>query len=183
MYDACVLYPAPLRDLLVLLGLCGLYRARWSTDVQEEWKRNLLKNRPDLRPELLTRTCELMDLAIPDAAVTGYDELVPSLDLPDCDDRHVLAAAIRGNAQVIVTFNLKDFPDSVLGGFDIEALHPDDFICDLWDLDRAAVLSCVQKQRRRLKKPPMEAMQYLDMMSRQGLPQIVKALRPYISII
>lgn len=111
VYDACVLYPAPLRDFLMWLALSGRFRARWSLEIHNEWKRNLLKNRPDLTTEQLDRTSDLMDQAIPDACVSGYEKLIEGLTLPDIDDRHVLAAAIRCNASVIVTFNQKDFPD------------------------------------------------------------------------
>jgi predicted nucleic acid-binding protein len=183
IYDACVLYPAPLRDLLMHLALSGLYRARWSAQIHDEWKRNVLKNRSDLTAEQLNRTSALMDKAIPDALVTDHEMLCSGLDLPDPDDRHVLAAAIRCNAQTIVTFNLKDFPPAALEAFDIEPQHPDEFIIDLWDLDQAAVLVAVQRQRRLLKKPPMSAEQYLEMMLRQGLPQTVKALSTYQSVL
>ena len=117
IYDACVLYPAPLRDFLIRLGLSGRFRARWSTQIHDEWKRNLLLNRPDLTADQLNRTSALMDLAIPDALVTGHEELIAGLTLPDVDDRHVLAAAIRRNARVIVTFNEKDFPAEVLSNY------------------------------------------------------------------
>ncbi|EZI26606.1 MULTISPECIES: PIN domain-containing protein [Pseudomonas] len=179
VYDACVLYPAALRDLLMWLGLSGLYRARWTSQIHEEWKRNVLKNRPDLTLKQVDCTSALMDKAIPDALVTGYEDLCSSLDLPDPDDRHVLAAAIRSKAEVIVTFNLKDFPAHILAAYDIEPMHPDDFISDLWDLDQAAVLAAVQKQRRSLVRPPMEVGAYLDMLMRQGLLQTSKALGPY----
>lgn len=179
VYDACVLYPAPLRDLLMHLALTGLYRARWTQQIHEEWKRNLLKNRPELSREQLDNTSSLMDRAIPEAVVTGYENLCEGLDLPDTDDRHVLASAIRCRAEVIVTFNLKDFPQKTLAAFDIEPLHPDEFIADLWDLDQAAVLLAVQNQRRTLKKPPIAAPHYLEMLLKQGLPQTVKALQPY----
>lgn len=159
IYDANVLYSAPLRDFLMNLALTGIYRARWSASIHDEWKRNLLLNRPDLTPEHLDRTSSLMDAAVPDALVTDYDSLVEGLDLPDRDDRHVLAAAIKCNASVIVTFNLKDFPKAVLGAFDIEPLHPDDFIADLWDLDKAAVLEAAQRQRISLKNPPHSVQQ------------------------
>lgn len=98
VYDACVLYPAPLRDFLMWLALSGRFRARWTADIHKEWKRNLLKNRPDLTLEQLDRTSMLMDRAIPDGEVTGYEALIQGLSLPDADDRHVLAAAIRCNA-------------------------------------------------------------------------------------
>jgi len=175
-YDANVLYPAPLRDFLMHLALTGVYRARWSAQVHDEWKRNLLINRPDLTLEQLDRTSSLMDMAVPDGLVTDYESLVNSLQLPDADDRHVLAAAIKCNASVIVTFNLKDFPKATLAPFNIEPLHPDNFIVDLWDLDQAAVLKAAQRQRASLKNPPHNARLYLDKLLQQKLPETVKLL-------
>ena len=183
VYDACVLYPAPLRDFLMWLGLSGRFRARWSEQIHEEWKRNLLKNRPDLTREQLDRTSALMDRAIPDGLVVGYEALIPGLALPDPDDRHVLAAAIRCNASVIVTFNQKDFPDDILAPFGIEAQHPDEFIENLFDLDQAAVVAAAQRQRALLKNPPMDVDIYLEMLLRQGLVQTVKALSTYQAIL
>jgi predicted nucleic acid-binding protein len=110
LYDSCVLYPAPLRDLLMWLALSDLFRARWSNDIHEEWIRNLLEDRPDLTRERLERTRDKMNSNIRDCLVTGYEPLIDGLTLPDPNDRHVLAAAIRASADVIVTFNLKDFP-------------------------------------------------------------------------
>ncbi|WP_347911242.1 PIN domain-containing protein [Pseudomonas grandcourensis] len=179
VYDACVLYPAPLRDFLMWLALSGRFRARWSVEIHDEWKRNLLKNRPDLTTEQLDRTSGLMDLAIPDACVCGYEELVGGLSLPDVDDRHVLAAAIRCNASVIVTFNHKDFPATALAPYGIEAQHPDEFVDNLFDLDPAAVVAAAQRQREQLKTPPMDVTHYLDLLLRQGLVQSVKALNDF----
>lgn len=179
LYDANVLYPAPLRDLLMNLALTGVYRARWSARIHDEWKRNLLINRPDLDRTQLDRTSGLMDEAVPDALVSDYEPLMGGLDLPDEDDRHVLAAAIKCNASVIVTFNLKDFPDTALGSFDIEALHPDDFIADLWDLDKAAVLEAAQRQRQSLKNPALSVQAYLDKLLQQKLPESVKLLSEF----
>ena len=178
-YDANVLYPAPLRDFLMHLALTGVYRARWSAQVHDEWKRNLLINRPELTAEQLDRTSSLMDRAVPDALVVDYAPLIEGLNLPDADDRHVLAAAIKCNASVIVTFNLKDFPKGVLDTFDIEPVHPDDFIADLWDLDKAAVLEAAQRQRASLKNPPHSARQYLDKLLQQKLPETVKLLSAF----
>lgn len=176
VYDANVLYPAPLRDFLMHLALTGVYRARWSEQIHEEWKRNLLVNRPELNREQLDRTSSLMDAAVPDGLVTDYEQLIEGLKLPDVDDRHVLAAAIKCNASVIVTFNLKDFPKNTLEAFDIESLHPDDFIADLWDLDQAAVLEAARRQRASLKMPPLSARHYLDKLLQQKLPETVKLL-------
>ncbi|KIP95691.1 MULTISPECIES: PIN domain-containing protein [Pseudomonas] len=183
VYDACVLYPAPLRDFLMWLALSGLYRARWTQEIHHEWKRNLLKNRSDLTLEQLDRTSQLMDLAIPDACIDGYEDLVSGLTLPDENDRHVLAAAIRCGADVIVTFNLKDFPSCHLAPYGIEAQHPDEFVENLFHLDSAAVVAAAQSQRRQLKTPTVEVDKYLGFLQRQGLVESVKALGNYRAIL
>lgn len=183
VYDACVLYPAPLRDFLMWLGLSGRFRARWSPQIHEEWKSSLLRDRQDLTVEQLNRTSDLMDKAIPDALVTGHETLVESLRLPDPGDRHVLAAAIRCGASVIVTFNEKDFPSEALEPFGIEAQHPDLFIDNLFDLDQAAVVTAAQRQRAQLKHPPMTVDAYLDVLLKQGLAQTTQALSSYRAIL
>ena len=179
VYDACVLYPAPLRDLLMWLALSGRFRARWTQEIHGEWKRNLLKNRTDLTMEQLDRTSELMDRAIPDACVCDYEALITGLSLPDPNDRHVLAAAIRCGAGVIVTFNLKDFPDTCLAPYGVEAQHPDEFVENLFHLDPAAVIAAAQRQRQQLKFPPMEIEPFLDLLRRQELVESVRALSAY----
>lgn len=183
VYDACVLYPAPLRDFLMWLGLSGRFRARWSQDIHEEWKRNLLINRPDLTREQVDRTSDLMDRAIPDGLVEGYEALLAGLSLPDPDDRHVLAAAIRCSASVIVTFNERDFPAEVLSPYGIEAQHPDEFVDNLLDLDVAAVVLAAQRQRAQLKNPPLDIDRYLDILLRQGLVKTTKVLTTYRAIL
>ena len=127
IFDACVLYPAPLRDFLLRLSTTGLFSAKWTDQIHDEWTRNLLLARPELEDKLC-RTRDLMNRAVPDSLVTGYEPLIENLELPDRDDRHVLAAAIRSSAQAVVTFNLKDFPKNALDQYGIEAIHPDLFI-------------------------------------------------------
>jgi hypothetical protein len=165
------------------LALSGRFRARWSKEIHSEWKRNLLKNRIDLTMEQLDRTSELMDRAIPDACIGDYEELVSGLSLPDQNDRHVLAAAIRCGAGVIVTFNLKDFPDTHLGPFGIEAQHPDEFVENLFFLASAAVIAAAQKQRKQLKTPSMDIDSFLSLLQRQGLTRTVQALDGYRAIL
>jgi predicted nucleic acid-binding protein len=177
LYDACVLYPAPLRDLLLRLALVDLFHARWTDQILDEWIRNLLKNRPDLAPEQLTRTRQLMNEHVLDALITGYDTLVPGLSLPDPDDRHVLAAAIRGGADAIITYNLKDFPEAVLTVYGIEALHPDDFIACQLDLGPARVLTALREQRASLIRNPRTLDQFLETLEQQRLVQTVARLR------
>lgn len=146
-YDANVLYPAELRNLLMHLALIGVFRAKSSSDVHEEWISNLLKKRPDLTRDSLECTRTLMDKHAVDALVIGYEEMIPGLQLPDPDDRHVLAAAIRGHADVIVTMNLRDFPSDAVGSFGIEVQHPDEFVLHLLDLAPEAVVAAAQNHR------------------------------------
>jgi predicted nucleic acid-binding protein len=183
VYDACVLYPAPLRDLLMRLAVTGAFRARWTEKIHDEWVRNLLLSRPDLDPEKLARTVKLMNVAVPDCLVEGYESFADGLGLPDKDDNHVLAAAIRCNANVIVTFNLKDFPAAALEKYEVEAQHPDEFIGDLLDLDAAVVVEAAQKHRASLRAPKIPVVDYLNMLLRQGLTQTVKALTGYQSVL
>lgn len=123
-YDACVLHPAGLRDLLVRLAATGMFRAHWSEEILDEMVRSILRRRPDITEARLARTRHLMCDAVADCLVAGYEELIDGLHLPDRDDRHVLAAAIRSGSQVIVTENLSDFPTPVLQTYNIEAQNP-----------------------------------------------------------
>lgn len=182
LLDACVLYPAPLRDLLISLADTSLFRARWSAEINAEWMNAVLRKRPELRGEL-RRTVALMNDAIPDCLVTGHETLIETLDLPDGGDRHVLAAAIVGRADVIVTFNLSDFPRHVLAPLNIEAQHPDEFVRDVFDLSESASLGAVRDIRARLKKPPLSPEEYLDVLARQGLPETVAYFRQRIDLI
>jgi predicted nucleic acid-binding protein len=182
VYDACVLYPAPLRDFLIRLAMTGAFRARWTERIQDEWLRSVLAKRPELQ-EMLGRTRQLMDDAVPDCLVKEYEPIAKGLVLPDPDDVHVLAAAIRCGASVIVTMNLKDFPVRVLDQFGIEAQHPDEFIDYLFDLHPAAVVEAASRQRANLRNPPMDVERYLDNLLRQGLTQTVKNLTGYRSVL
>jgi hypothetical protein len=183
IYDACVLYPAPLRDLLMHLALTDLFRAKWSDAIHDEWTRSVQEARPDLTRQQLERTRALMNLHVRDCLVTNYEDLIPSLTLPDPDDRHVLAAAIRGLADVIVTFNLADFPPDALARYGIEAQHPDDFIIHLLDFAPGPVCAAVKRQRENLRNPPKTAEELLATFESQGLPQTVARLRSFIDLL
>jgi len=184
VFDACVLYPAPLRSFLMYLAAGGQFRARWSEDIHEEWIRNVLLNRTELNRTQLERVRALMDRHVPDALVTGYQSLIESIrGLPDKDDRHVVAAAIVAQAEGIVTFNLRDFPDEVLSVWNLRAIHPDSFITDLTDLDITVVIDAARRQRASLSSPPFTPDEYLDCLLRQQLPETVSRLRPLAALI
>lgn len=131
VYDANVLYPSSMRDVLIRVGLARLVQPKWTEQILDEVFRNLRANRPDLDPARLDRTRELMNASLRDVTVTGYEHRVVELALPDPDDRHVLAAAIHADAQLIVTKNLRDFPAEALAPWGVEAKHPDAFLTEL----------------------------------------------------
>lgn len=183
IYDSCVLYPAPLRDLLMHLALTDLFQAKWTESIHQEWMKNVLANRPDLTLNQLQRTRELMDKHVRDCIVTEYETLIPTLSLPDSNDHHVLAAAIYAQASVIVTYNLKDFPIKSTSGYGIEAWHPDDFVSYLIDMAPGAVCTAIQKLRASLKNPVIERKLYLEILERQSLPRTVTKLREFAELL
>ena len=182
VFDACVLYPAPLRDFLLRLSMTGLFSAKWTDQIHDEWIRNVLKSRPELQDKL-PRTRELMNTAVPDSLVTAYEPLIESLSLPDADDRHVLAAAIRASAQAIITFNLNDFPNEILVQYGVEAIHPDTFIEHQLDLNQGIVIAAAKQHREALKKTPKTADEYIETLAAQGLAISADRFRDFMELI
>ena len=183
LYDSCVLYPNNLRDFLMCLAITRLYRARWTDQIHDEWIRSVQRDRSDIPRERLERTRKLMAETVLGCLVTGYEDLIDCLHLPDPDDRHVLAAAIRGRVDVIVTANLKDFPVETLAQYGIDVQHPDVFADHLLSLDQAAVCTAAKSHRARLKNPQMTAEEYLDMLSKAGLSRTASGLSDCIDLI
>ncbi len=165
------------------VALTDLYRAKWTNEIHEEWIGSLLKNRTDLTRVQLERTRDLMNANVRDCLVTGYENLIPALTLPDPDDRHVLAAAIRSGADLIVTFNLQDFPEAALKPFGIEAQHPDSFLTYQLDLAPNLVCAAAKRHRASLKKPPKDVDEYLQTLEAQSLAQTVSRLRQFGELI
>lgn len=177
IYDANVLYPSTLRDVLIRLAQTAIVQAKWTETILDETFRSLHAKRPDRDEARLQRTRKLMNLAVRDAVVTGHEPLIGSLHLPDPDDRHVLAAAIRARAQTIVTFNLSDFPAEVLADWDVEAKHPDDFLVDQFHLDAISLHKAIQAVADSWQRPPGTVDDVLDRLDRAGLPQTAAVLR------
>lgn len=175
VYDANVLVPAVLRDLLLRLGREGLVRARFSETILDEMFVALHDILPAASHEKLPRLRTLVAQAVPDSLVEGYEPLISMLNLPDADDRHVLAAAIKCAAQAVVTFNLDDFPRDVLAEFSIEAMHPDDFVADLIDLAPIRVWRVIEAQAASLTNPVCTPADVLERL-RMHIPQSVGLL-------
>lgn len=161
------------------LALTDLYRARWTNDIHDEWIRNCLANQPQILPERLERTRNLMNLHVRDSLVDGYQHLIDSLYLPDANNRHVLAAAITCGASLIITFNLRDFSQSALATYNIEAQHPENFIANLFNLNIPSVCKAVETVYNRLKNPPLTKEHYLENLLKQQLPQTVSLLTEF----
>ena len=183
IYDSCILYPAPLRDLLMHLAVTDLFQAKWTDTIHQEWMKNVLANRPDLTLNQLERTRDLMNMHVRDCLVTGHEALIPTLLLPDPNDHHILAAAISTSASIIVTYNLKDFPIESTQIYGIEAWHPDDFISYFIDIEPGIVCAAVRKLRATLKKPVIEQKLYLEILARQSLPKTVVKLQKFTELL
>jgi predicted nucleic acid-binding protein len=176
LLDANVLYPAPVRDLLLHLADTGLYCPKWTDKIHDEWMQNLLLNRRDLKLSSLKAAKKAMNLAFPDADTKGFLHQIEKLQLPDNDDRHVLAAAIHAKADLIITFNVKDFPEKYLASFTIKSIHPDDFIVKLIHQDKEAAWKAFNNQVANLKHPPMTKEEVLNSLKKCGLRESVNLL-------
>ena len=166
-----------MRDLLLELAVSDLFRAQWSDAVHDEWIGALRRRRPDIPAARLTRTRRLMNAHVRDALISGFEDLVLNIQLPDPDDRHVVAAAIHGGANVILTANLKDFPHSALSPHGLSAEHPDTFLARLFVAVPSAFLEAVDRVRARLRNPPISVDDHLDALRRAGLPATANALQ------
>ena len=180
--DACVLYPRLLRDVLLSLAHADLYTARWTAEIEREWAEALLRNKPGSE-STIAHAIEHMRIAIPDCLITGYEPLIMALQLPDPNDRHVLAAAIRGNADAILTFNTKDFPQQVLDGFGIELQTPDQFVLNQIMLSPARALAAIKKMRERWQKPEMTAKEMVALFEQRQLGQTASHLMDALDLI
>ncbi|MGE0703601.1 MAG: PIN domain-containing protein [Vicinamibacterales bacterium] len=166
LLDACVLYPMVLCDSLVRLAQYRLYRARWTPHIMEEVVRNIARRRPDLSEERLQRRARRMNVALPDAEITGYDALIPAFAAFGTD-AHVVAAALAGRVDAIVTSNVRDFPVEILNPLGIAIHSPDEFLCGFLEDSSPVIRRAVQEQASALKNPPMSE------------TDVIRALQPF----
>lgn len=184
LLDACVLYPLAMTDALLSLATAGFFAAKWTVKIESEWISSLEDNRPDLVGRLDVRR-DSMRGAVPDWEVpeSAWSPLVLGIELPDPNDIHVLAAAIAGHADCIVTSNLKDFPASTLMRYGIEAIDPDTFIINQWDLDPVNAIAAFKRMRARRKKPESRPEDFAYALEVGGLPTTAGRLRAAAELI
>lgn len=177
LLDANVLFPFRKRDVLLRFFQKGLFRARWTEKILEEWTGNLLELKPNLEPSIRSQQVAIRE-NFPDALVTGYEPLIESLKLPDPDDRHVLAAAIACGAQHIITDNLEDFPPDILEPFGLEAIEADEFLLRTFELYQSEALLVLKALRAQYKNPSYTAAEFVMDLTAKGLPKLAACIRP-----
>lgn len=177
LLDACVLHSMAMADALMSLATAGLYAAKWTRKIELEWIASIEERRPDLVGRLEYRRDQMRE-AVPDWEVEerAWQSVAGGLTLPDSGDVHVLAAALAGHADCIVTANLRDFPAQVVHPLGIEVLHPDQFIVAQWDLDPLAAVAAFKRMRARWRKPNATADDFAAAMERAGLPATAQRL-------
>lgn len=168
IFDSNVLYGARIRSLLMELAMSGLFRARWSPDINREWMR-AVHEKTGIELDRLKYVADCMERAVPDGLVSRYETLIPALTLPDPDDRHVLAAAIRCGASAIVTFNEKDFPKDSLDEFGIHTRHPDDFILDVVGINSGTLIEAARADLAHYVNPTLTPEEYIADLQAAGL--------------
>lgn len=176
--DTNVFYPLWIRDLLLWFAYYELYTPKWSKHIFDEWLDGMIRKGVS-RNEAIKRT-EKVNSAFPDALVKNYEPLIDTLKLPDTKDRHVLAAAIKTNASLIVTNNLKDFPTNYLSGFGLSAKTADDFFTDIIDLNHEAGLKAFRELVLAKKNPPYDEFEVLNIFRNNGLKDTADYLHSLI---
>jgi predicted nucleic acid-binding protein len=177
LLDTCVLYPAYLCDTLLRLAEAAAYRPLWSAEVLAELRRNLVER--GIPVERVDRRLAHMTRSFPDALVTGYESLVDGMT-NDPKDRHVLAAAVRAGAEVLVTFNTRDFPEPALKPYDVAAVHPDEFLLDQLDLYPGVTIEVLRQQATSYRRVPNTVPDILVLLERTGVPRFAAEVRRHL---
>lgn len=176
--DTNVVYPVIIRDLLFWFAHYDLFTPKWSTHIFDEWKR-VMKEK-GVSEEEVNKRIEKASKAFPDALVHNYERLIKHLELPDENDRHVLAAAIKTNANLIVTNNIKDFPAEYLQSFGINAKTADDFLTDIIDLNQEQAVAAFNEMVLNKKNPKFDELEVLDQLRKVGLTDTANYLHALI---
>lgn len=181
VFDACTLYPFHLRNILVQAAVDRLVDARWTDEIHDEWVRNLAAAAPGIPAERLQAICRLMNAAVPGATVSGYTDLIPTVTLPDPDDRHVVAAAITAGATFIITWNLRDFPAKALAKHHLRRQTPDVFLAEIYDQAPDLVVGSLANARRNLQKSRVSAPEFIGILAGQKLGELAKRMQGHVT--
>ncbi|MFF2085330.1 PIN domain-containing protein [Nocardia sp. NPDC058176] len=176
-FDACVLHPAYLSDTLLRMADAQMFRPLWSAGVLSELRGSLVRR--DIPPDSVDRRISQMKFAFPDAMVTGYESLISGME-NDPKDRHVLAAAVRSGAEVLVTFNVRDFPEHALKSYDLIAVTPDDFLLDQLDLYPGLTISTLHRQAAAYRRDPRSVTGLLSVLERTGTRVFAAEVRRHL---
>ncbi len=172
--DTNVIFPVIIRDILLWFAYYDLYTPKWSEHIFDEWKRVMLEK--GVSDEEANKRIEKVNLAFPDAKVENYKGLIDKLALPDADDRHILAAAIKTNANLIVTNNIKDFPGEYLQSFGLIAKTADDFLTDVIDLNHEHAVAAFRDMVLNKKNPKQDEFEVLNQLRKAGLTVVFSSL-------
>lgn len=178
--DACVLVPVTAADTLLRLAEREMYRPVWSERILDEAQRAVARLHPELSAAQIKHRFDCMDEAFEDASVSGWESLEGSIVLPDENDRHVVACALVGGADAIVTNNIRDFPDKTLAPLNIEVIRLDDFLLDIFDLVSEEIAAVIREQASDAMHPPLSTSEVLDNLATAGAPETAAALRPIL---
>jgi hypothetical protein len=181
VFDACILYPFHLRNIVVQAAVDRLVEARWTDAIHDEWIRNLTANLPAIPIERLLITRRLMNDTLPTAMVSGCEKHIPRVTLPDPNDRHVVAAGIAANASFVLTWNLRHFPANELKKFGLRRITPDAFLAGLFDKIPDLMIASLANARRNLRKTQVSAPDFIGILKNQKLPQLAKRLEKHTS--
>ena len=165
--DTCVLHPLHIRDLILWFAYSGLFTPKWSKHIFDEW-RELMVKKAVSKKEINNRISSVLN-SFPDAMVTNYETHIEGLTEINKKDRHVLAVAIKINAGLIVTNNLKDFPNDYLDKFGLYAKSADNFIADLIDLHHKESVEAFKLMVSHKRNPPINEYEMLDILRNNGL--------------
>jgi len=181
VFDACILYPFHLRNIVVQAAVDHLVEGRWTEMIHDEWIRNLADSAPAIPVERLQNTRRLMNEALPMAMVKGYEEQIPIVNLPDPNDRHVVAAGITAGASIILTWNLRHFPAKELKKFGVRKQTPDTFLSSLYDQVPDLIIGSLANARRNLTKSRISPPDFIDILNNQKLIQLAKRAQKHVA--
>jgi hypothetical protein len=181
VFDACILYPFHLRNIVVQAAVDHLVEGRWTDVIHDEWIRNLSASAPAIPVERLKNTRRLMNEALPMALVNGYEEHIPIVNLPDPNDRHVVAAGIMAGASIILTWNLRHFPAKELKKFGVRKQTPDAFLSGLYDQVPELMIGSLANARRNLTKSRISPPDFIDILNNQKLIQLAKRAQNHVA--